>query len=147
MQAAGHLVKVLEARSYPGQHALPLVVVFNCVYRLVHELLDGARAVLHPLLTDSQHVTLHFVEQSIHFAFVLINPPHHLRAGLNHAPQQVFFPDDVGVVTQVGRRRHGVRQGREISQPAHGFELVPVFEALLDREQVNRLPVIVHLDQ
>ena len=78
---------------------------------------------------------------------MFVNPPHHARAGLNEPSQQMLLPQDIGVISQVGCRRHGVRQRRQIGEPADGFELISVLEPLLDREQVNRLLVVVHLDQ
>ena len=59
----------------------------------------------------------------------------------------MFFPDDVDVVGEVRRRRHGIRQRRQISQPADGFELIVVLEPLLDREQIDRFLVVVHARQ
>ena len=78
---------------------------------------------------------------------MLVNASDDARAGLDHSSQQMFFPDDVRVVRQVGRRRHGVLQRREVRESTDALQLVPVLEPLLDRHQINRLFVIVHLHE
>ena len=147
VETAGHLVQVGKPGRDAGQHPLPLMELLDRVDCPIDQVLDRPGARFDPFLADAQDIPLHFVKQGIYLALMLVDLPHHAGAGLNHAPQEMLLPHDVHVICQVRRRRHRVRQRRQVGQPAHRFELIAVLEPLLDREQINRFLVVVHFDQ
>ena len=114
---------------------------------LLDQVLDRGGLGLHPRFADSEDVALHFVQQRIHFAFIIVHPSHDLRAGVDHLPEQVLLHHDVEVITQVGRGGHRIRQAGEVGDPANFFQQLLILELLLQRDHINGLAGIVHLDQ
>ena len=78
---------------------------------------------------------------------MLVNTRHHVRARLDHFSQDVFLPHDLQVIQQVRRGRHGIRQRRQIRDAPDRFELLLIFEPLLQSDYINGFFAIVHLDQ
>ena len=123
----------------PFKRALAAEKIFNRPDGLVDQFLGGHDAALRARFADAQNVALHLVQQRVHLALVIINPPDDFRAGLDHFPQQEFFPDDVEVIGQVRRARHRVLQLRQIGDAADLLQQLLVLEPLLQRDDVNRL--------
>ena len=102
MQAAGHLVQVGETR-WPSRSSMPwrwwnssIVLMAFLTRSLI--VLD---VVLDPGFADPQDVPLHLVQQRVHLALVIVDPRHHLRAGLDHFAQQEFLPHDIQVILRL----------------------------------------------
>ena len=91
---------------------------------------DGGAGAGDPFFADAEDVALHFVQEGVHLAFVLIDPADNGGAGLDHFAQEVFFQDDVQVVVQAGGGGDGVGEGGQVGQAADAVQLLAVFEAL-----------------
>jgi hypothetical protein len=66
---------------------------------------------------------------------------------LDQPPQEELFAQDLRIILKVSGGGYGLGQGLQISHAADGFELVFIFEPLRQGDQVDRLALIVHLDQ
>ena len=101
VQAVRHLVQVRQS-PWPGRSASPLrLKKFSIVpMALLTSSLVVSTLALHARFVDAQNVALHLVQQRVHLALVIINPPDDVRAGLDHFPQQEFFADDVEVIAK-----------------------------------------------
>ena len=128
----------------PVKHALVLVIFLDGGNGFVDQILDRVGMVLDALLADAQDVALDFIQQGVHFAFVLKDPADNRGAGLDHLPQEVLLPHDVQVIAQAGGGGDRVGQGGEVGQAADLLEQLLVLEPLLEGDQVNRLPLVIH---
>ena len=142
-----HLVQVGKAGGDAGQHPLVGVVLFKAVDGLMNHVLDEHGLRLHALFAQAKNVRLHFIHERVHFALVLIHARHHVGAGGDHFPQNVFLADDVDVEREVRRARHHVRQRGEVGDAADGFELLLVLQPLLHGDDVNGLLAVIHLEE
>ena len=147
MQAAGHFVEVEEAGADASDHALALMIILDGVDGAMDQVLHLHRGGLDTVLADLEDVAFDFVDQAVDFAFVFVNAADHAGAGLDHLPQDMFFADDFDVVIEVRGGRNGVGQGGEVGNAADRFELVLQLQVFLERDDVDRLFRVVHLDQ
>ena len=115
--------------------------------RLVDELFDVLDLVLLARFVDVQDLLFHLVQQLLDVPLEIIDPPDHPRAGLDQLPQQILLADDIQVIGQVGRAGHRILQLAQIGDAAHLLQQLPVFQMLLDGDQVNRQALVEHLRQ
>jgi len=78
---------------------------------------------------------------------VVVNAADDAGAGLNHLPEDVFLPNDIDIVFEVGGGRDGIREGGEVGDAADGFELVFILQFLLKGHDLDGGFVVVHLDE
>ena len=102
---------------------------------------------LHAGLADAQYVPLNLVHQRVQLAFIVIHPRHHVGARVDHFAQQVFLLHNIQVIPEIGRGRHRVRQRGQVGNAPDLFQQLLILEPLLQGDDVNRLPAIVHLRQ
>ena len=119
--------------------------ILNARNRLPDQFLHRGSGFTCPLLIDLLDLALHLIEQPRHFALMLIRLTHNLSAGAHGFAQEIFLPDNIEVILQICRRRHGVHESGEISHAAHGLELFFVREKLFECDDINRLLCLVQV--
>ena len=147
MQPVGHLVEIRKPRGHPAELPLLAVVVLDDGDGAGDQVLDVLGRPLLALLADAKNVALHLVEQLIHFPLMLMDPANHSAARLKHPAEQVFLPDDAEVVFQVCRAGDGIHQAGQVSQSANRLQLLHVLQPLLNRDEIHRLPAVIHHHQ
>ena len=147
MEAAGHLVQIGEAGANAREHALPLVKILDGIDGLFDQLLNRVGVALHARLTDPEDVSLDLIHQRIHFTLVIVHPADYLRASVDHLSEQIFLLHDIEIITEIGRGGHGIGQRGQVRDSADFFEQLFVLEPLLQRNDVDGLAGVVHLDQ
>ena len=145
MHAAGHAVEIDEAGAETGQRALALMVIFDGGDRLANQFLHRIGGGLDAFFADLENVAFDFVEQCVHFAFMLVGAADDACAGENHLSQDILLANNGEVIIEIRGGRNGVGQRRNEGDAADGIELLFVFEALLERDGVDRHFAVVHL--
>ena len=69
-----------------------------------------------------------------------------LRRRLDQAPAQTSLDDDLGVVLDVGRRRHASGQFRQVDDAARLVELTAAFQLLAHRQLIDGIIALVEGD-
>ena len=65
--------------------------------------------------------------------------------GVDEPPQQCLVPDDARMVLDIGRRRDGVDEFREVLDPSSALEFAPCAQVVSDRDGVDRRPLLLEL--
>ena len=94
------------------------------------------------MLRDLKDRALGFVEQIVGVLLGVVRARQHVGRGLNQPPEGRLFLDDPGVVLDVRRTRHAVRERRNVGGTADFLELPGPRELVLERDQVDRLAAI-----
>ena len=99
------------------------------------------------LLANLEHAGLDLVEEDSHIALLVVGAGDILGAGRDDAAEEIFFENDLAVVIGIRRRRDESKKLRDGNRTADLVEHAPVLERLGERDEVDRLPTISHLDQ
>ena len=99
------------------------------------------------LLANLEHARLDLVEEDSYIALLVMGTGDILGAGRDDTAEEIFFENDLAVVIGIRRRRDESKKLGNGDRAANLIEHAPVLERLGERDEVDRLPPISHLDQ
>ena len=147
VHAVRHLIQLGVAGRQSGDHSLVLVEFLDGIDGIVDVGLDVREGTLEALLPHRKDLLLHVVDQGFHIPLLLVASCRGERADRDHAPEQVFFPQDIKVVLGIRRCRKECLELRQDSRTSNLLEQVPVSQVLGDRDQVDGLGLLPEFDQ
>ena len=146
LEPAGDLVEVAEARRGPGQRRLARREVLPLARLAVQDVADVDEVLGALVVGDLEHRALGLLDDLAGQRLVV----EHLRldrvGGRQQPPHQRVLADDLGVAPGVAGRGHGGGQLVDGGVAARGLEAAVGAQVLGDRQDVDRLVLVVEVE-
>jgi hypothetical protein len=146
LKARRHLVEIGEPGRHAGDEAAMLLQLLDELVAGVDEVADLDEPRAEPVFGDLEDRPLRFVQQIVGVLLGVVRPDQDLVGRLDQATQRGFLLDDLGVVLDVGRPRHAVRQRRDVGRAAHFLQFAGSRELILDGDEIDRFVPVDQLD-
>ena len=137
LEARRQLVEIVEAARDAGDRLAAALQRFDALHRRPEQLLDAREAVARLLLADLEDLRLGFVEQLGRGARALERLGDDRRRDLDQPAEDRLLANDLRVVLDVRRRRHGVDEEADVVLAARRLELAAPLQLVGERQRID----------
>ena len=137
----------LKPVGSPVKRAAILKQLFDAIQSLHGEFLHLRNLAAEAIIADRKNFLLDLIEQNLDVALFFVGAGAVLGARSNDRPQEILFAKDLEIICRVARRRHECEQVSDGGGSADLFEKMTVLEELGQRDEVDRLVRLAHIDQ
>ena len=147
MHSARHPIEFGEAGGDSSDPAFAFVKFFDGLDGLHHLVFHRKHLAFEAILPDGENFLLYFVEEIADFVLLFVSATHAFGRGGDDRAQNVFVPNDLEVVTDVGGGRHKCEQARDRCGATHRFQQISIAQNLCERDQVDSRACVPEIDQ
>ncbi len=145
MKPACHPVQLNKSSRQTGHRTPILIQFFDLFDRLHHEIFGGNNLRFDVFSSDRKNLFLCVVQKRLDFPLLIVALSGKLVAREDQPTQDVLLADDINVVAGVCRGRNKAVKSAQIFRTADLFQLIPIFESLLERDEIDWLTLITEL--
>ncbi len=145
LEAVGRLIEIEKAGLYAGDELA--VLRFESAVGFLQKPFEVAGFVFAAGVAQLEDLLLGFFQQILHGVAGVVAVVQDVAGRIDQVAQHRLVAHDLGVIGGAGGTGHGLGQLHEIIDAADLFELLLVLEALIELDHVDRLLMVVQLDE
>ena len=147
MKPAGHPVQFNKSGRQTG-HRTAILIQFFDLFDCLHDEIFGRNNLRFDVFSsDRKNLFLSLIQQRLDFPLLIVALSRKPVAGGDQPAQDVLLANDIDVVACVGGGRNKVVEIAQIFRTADLFQLISIFESLLERDEIDWLALIAELER